>query len=165
MTHQTNNKYYTISNGKQCIGGMLATDRESIFKDAQFDSFAGCYVSLTISMVNLFETLNLNERLHKSGIKSYNVVPDCPTTSDQCEVRKSSQPVHVQFDVARQQARVENVGVSFVTSSHNGVLFYRTAGSDSLLVQLKDGRVVLTLYGAVQASVRSKGTKLNDNRY
>lgn len=115
-------------------------------------------------MVGLFENLNLNERLHKSGIKSYNVVPDCPTTSDQCEVRKSSQPVHVQFDVSRRDPSHEAIGVSFVTSSHNGVLFYRSRGENSLLAQLRDGRVVLTVYGAVAASVRSKGTKLNDNR-
>lgn len=142
----------------------MATDRESIFKDSQFDSFTGCYVSVTISMVGLFEPLILNERLHKTGIKSFNVAPDCPTTSDQCEIRKSSQPAYVEFDVSRAANGHESVGVSFVTSSQHGVLFYRKIGDSAVLAQLRDGRVVLTVYGAVEASVRSKGSKLNDNR-
>lgn len=144
---------------------MLATDRESIFKDSQFDSFTGCYVSVAISMVGLFDRLVLNELLHKTGIKSFNVAPDCPTTSDQCEVRKSSQPAFVEFAVSRRGDASESVGVSFVTASPSGVIFYRKIGSrTSLLAQLRDGRVVLTVYGGVDASVRSRGTKLNDNR-
>lgn len=115
-------------------------------------------------MVGTFDHMGLSEKLHKTGFKSYNVAPDCPTTSDQCEIRKSGQPAFVEFDVTRESESHESIGVSFVTSSQHGVLFYRKIGSASVLAQLRDARVVLTIYGSVEASLRSKGVKLNDNR-
>lgn len=172
VTHDTNNKYYTLSNGKLCIGGMQATDRENIFKDAQFDSFYGCYVSVTVAIVNVFENLNLNEKLHKSGIKSFNIAPDCPTSSDQCEIRKSSTPTHLQFSVkefTNQENNQETIGIGFITNHHNGLLVFRTLNDNenSLVLQLKEGRLVLTLYtlsGTSFSLKTSKFLKLNDNK-
>ena len=152
----TTSRYFTLKNGKQCAGGILATDRENIYKDNQFNSFSGFYVSIVLNSYNLFETVNLNEELHKVGIKAYNVLPECPASSDQCEIKKSSAPSFLQFDVKKHQEvnNEETIGVGFVTTNPNGVLFYRIQdrndNSNILLLQLKNGQLILNGYTSSQ---------------
>jgi hypothetical protein len=154
----TTNRYFTLKNGKQCAGGILATDRENIYKDAQFNSFSGCYVSIVLNAFNLFETINLNEELHKVGVKAYNVLPECPTSSDQCEVKKSSTPSYLQFDVKKysETNNEETIGVGFVTTNPNGVLFYRIQdrndNANVIFLELKNGQLVLSVYSSTESS-------------
>ncbi|CAF0881627.1 unnamed protein product, partial [Brachionus calyciflorus] len=144
VVHNTNNKYYTLSNGKQCIGGMATTDREKIFKDNLFNSFTGCYVSVSVSLGTSFEELSLNDKLHKPGFKSHNVEPDCPS-----EINTLN----------------ENLAVSFSSLGQNGVLFYRVQDNNKLLLRLKDGHLVLTVYETDNSfSLRSTTKNLNDNK-
>lgn len=170
QVEHTTNRYFTLKNGKQCAGGILATDRENIYKDAQFNSFTGCYVSIVLNAYNVFETIMLNEELHKIGVKAYNVLPECPTSSDQCEIKKSPQPAYMQFDL-KQEARYgvyeETIGISFVTTNPNGVLLYRLQDrSDNvniILVQLRNGQLVLSVYGSSEASL-TVDSNFNDNK-
>ena len=149
VVHKTN-KIYSIRNGKQCIGGLLATDRESIFKDAQFNSFSGCLVSLTTTNNNKFEMINLQETLHDPGTKAHNVAPNCPGKLDQCELKKSDTPVFLQFDISRismDSSQDEIIGISFVTTNPDGLLFFRrqdttSSLSNKYLLELKDAKLV-----------------------
>ena len=149
IVHKTS-RLFSIRNGKQCIGGLLATDRENIFKDAQFNSFSGCLVALTTTNNNKFENINLQETLHDPGTKAHNVAPNCPGKLDQCEIKKSSTPVFLQFNVGELSANdgdeQEIVGISFVTTNPDGLLFFRTqetdAGSNKYLLELRDAKLV-----------------------
>ncbi len=148
IVHKTN-RLYSIRNGKQCIGGLLATDRENIFKDAQFNSFSGCLVSLTTTNNNKFEMINLQETLHDPGTKAHNVVPNCPGKLDQCEIKKSDSPIFLQFDVSsgnNDATQDEIIGISFVTTNPDGLLFFRkqetSEGVNKYLLELKDSKLV-----------------------
>ena len=171
VAHQTS-RMFTIKNGKQCIGGLLATDRENIFKDTQFNSFSGCMVTITTTNNNDFRNINLQETLHDPGTKAHNVAPNCPGSSDQCEIKKSLTPVFLQFDVERYVDRSEEiVGISFVTTNPNGVLFLRDQQTDKrskLLLELKDTKLVLTVYDEKtetnQAIKSSSKQQFNDNK-
>jgi len=78
------------------------------------------------------------------------VTPGCVSASRQCQFLASDKPVFVKFDVSAQAAAEESIGVSFVTASPDGLLFYRQASkagaTHGLLLQLKDRRLVLTVY-------------------
>lgn len=162
----TTNEIFKLRGGKHCIGGMEAIDRDRIYKDAMFNSFSGCFVSVMFNS----DFINLNDKLHKPDVKSSNIVPDCPVASDQCEIKSSSAPVYLQFDVKTYSDEIEHIGVSFSTSKLNGVLFYRVQdkydNTNRLLLQLKDGHLVLTVYDLdTSYSVKSDQKAIyNDNR-
>lgn len=148
---------FKMNNGKQCIGGLLPTDRENTFKDDEFNSFTGCMVSLSTnnknSNKNDFKSINLQEAYKDSSIKTVNIEQNCPTTTDQCEIKKSNLPVYLQFD-AEKYVRNDNheiIGISFVTTNPNGVLFYRLQNRNKekiniYLLELKDTQIHLKVF-------------------
>ena len=158
-------KYYTLSNGKQCIGGIMTTDREKIFKDSLFNSFTGCYISVSVSLGSSFEQINLNQDLHKSEFKYHNVEPDCPNVSDQCQIKNSLYPSYIKFELEPKNfVDSENFGISFSSLNHNGVLLYRIKDDNQLLLKLNDGSLVLTVYEPSNSfSIKSSAKNLNDN--
>lgn len=162
--HMTS-KYYTLSNGKQCIGGIMTTDREKIFKDSLFNSFTGCYISVSVSLGSSFEQINLNQDLHKSEFKYHNVEADCPNVSDQCEIKNSLYPSYIKFELEpRNFVDSENFALSFSSLSHNGVLLYRVQDDNQLLLKLNDGSLTLTVYEPSNSfSIKSQSKNLNDN--
>ena len=152
--------------GKHCIGGMPTTNREKIFKDDSFNSFTGCFVYVSVSDNWVFKQIKLNEDLHKSEFKSHNVEADCPTFSDQCEVKKSQYPVYIKFDLNNNQNPMsENIAMSFSSISQNGVLFYRVQDNNQILLRLKNSALILTVYETSNSfSIRSTTKNLNDNK-
>jgi hypothetical protein len=140
-----------VRQGQQCIGGIPATLKEGSFKDLQFSSFIGCMNKFLVPSFELTQ-INLQETLLRTDTKSSNVAPKCPDVADQCSFRKSNTPAFIEFnldgyfndnsnepDASEQE---ETIGVSFVTTNPDGVLFYRSINQNDhtnrLLLKLQD---------------------------
>ncbi len=144
--------FVSLRGGKQCIGGLPKHKREGIFKSAMFDSFRGCVSQAVIpgQSVNR-KALDLQEGLSTNKYHE-GVTLGCISEARQCQFLSSNKPVFVKFDVVSYAAlgSEESIGISFVTASPNGMLFYRQASKQTsthgILLQLKDRKLVLSVY-------------------
>ena len=162
---------FKLANVKQCIGGMYATDRKGIFKDAEFNSFHGCmrHVSVNNKYNNRNNNYNTYRLLHDMHDADTKVQPHCPVSSGQCEIKRNAaggggSPVYLQFNVksaaaaanANSNGGVELFGLAFVTANPNGVLLYRvqTRGDQTsrFLLELRDAVVSLRVLDSSSAA-------------
>ena len=145
-----------LKSGQQCIGGIPENKREGIFKDSQFNGFVGCMSQLLPPGET--KSMDLPELLLRTETKASRVLPKCTDETEQCRVKKSDNPVYLKFDLkqlALNQVE-ESIGLGFTTTNSAGTLLYRQTKRNqqtgALLLQLKDGKLVLTVHEDNQSS-------------
>lgn len=162
--------FKTLRRGMQCIGGLPRNKKEGHFKGAMFQSFVGC-VSQLLSPgfsrpLDLQDTL-LTNKYHER------VSTGCLVESSQCEFLPSQEPVFLKFDLMKNQAQhesaFESIGISFITASPDGMLFYRqttrSQTTNGLMLQLVQSKLVLTIYRSAKESVEVASEKsFSDNK-
>lgn len=160
--------YKTLRKGRQCIGGLPRNKKEGHFKGAMFQSFVGCMSQLLSP--GFSRTLDLQDTLLTNKYHE-RVSTGCLVESSQCEFLPSTEPVFLKFDLMKNkvQSAFESIGISFITASPDGMLFYRQTTraqtTNGLMLQLKQSKLVLTIYKSDSESVEVASAKsYSDNK-
>ncbi len=165
-------KYFMMSKGTMCVGG-IAKGGEGV-KGPQLMSINGCFVSLGIQGNIAQEALNMHDAfMLNSNFIIHRVTPNCAVTKpNQCRLASGEKPAYLHFDVTNlTQNDEETIGVSFVTTSPSGVLFFRRQqtdlnenDSDKMILALEDGRLLFQIAENSFILSPENSVKLNDNK-
>ena len=151
--------------GVICLGGVKDSERKNM--DAKFEqSLNGCMRNTKMRSipvdpsepVNFNDIVELSDFYESTNTEISKVAKKCKDKNDQCKIEKSDEPNEIKFDLSPiDEGQAETIGLGFVTSVKDCVLFYRLLSRNSqsqhLLLQLKNGRLVLSLHQSGSSTV------------